>query len=282
MNGFKHFVLTNFNVNFFDEDGEVKACEHEPASLTPIITQNRRMSKGLNKFIGADTLYDKNGNPTLDNSWLKERKKLFEKYCLPSVLNQTSKNFYWLIRFDKQTPESFYEDYLKHKNIYIIFESFKDWIDRYLGKNSFEYVITSRLDNDDCYHKEYIKEVQKRFEPKTKIIDVDGYQYVLDKNYLTQGKYTKYNFRGLTSPFFSLIEPAKNIKTVYCHDHLTIHSHLGTNVKRSRINKKLFLQTVHKKNVANTEMGAIVMIDGFGRKQLLKESFFNETTPNPH
>ena len=33
--------------------------------------------------------------------WLNNRIKLFEKFCLPSIMNQTNKNFKWLLFIDK-------------------------------------------------------------------------------------------------------------------------------------------------------------------------------------
>src|ERR1700735_3717087 len=43
----------------------------------------------------------------VDPGWLQERFRLFEKYCLPSVLGQTDQNFRWLLFFDRATPEPF-------------------------------------------------------------------------------------------------------------------------------------------------------------------------------
>jgi len=39
-----------------------------------------------------------------DEDWLDIRLKLFEKFCVPSVLNQVYKDFTWLIFFDPRTP----------------------------------------------------------------------------------------------------------------------------------------------------------------------------------
>ncbi|AXJ09295.1 glycosyltransferase [Arthrobacter sp. PM3] len=37
--------------------------------------------------------------------WLRTRVELFERYCLPSVENQTVRSFNWVIYFDPQSPE---------------------------------------------------------------------------------------------------------------------------------------------------------------------------------
>ena len=41
----------------------------------------------------------------LDPKWLTERQTLFEKFCLPSVMSQTNKNFEWILIADVRTPE---------------------------------------------------------------------------------------------------------------------------------------------------------------------------------
>jgi hypothetical protein len=37
-------------------------------------------------------------------NWLRDRVGLFERYCLPSVLAQSSRSFTWLVYFDPQSP----------------------------------------------------------------------------------------------------------------------------------------------------------------------------------
>ncbi|MCU1424755.1 MAG: hypothetical protein JWM51_1046, partial [Microbacteriaceae bacterium] len=37
--------------------------------------------------------------------WLRTRVELFERYCVPSVLAQTSSSYRWLIYFDPESPQ---------------------------------------------------------------------------------------------------------------------------------------------------------------------------------
>lgn len=48
----------------------------------------------------------RNGNDVrgCDPKYLEERFRIFEEYCLPSVINQTCQNFKWIILFDNNTP----------------------------------------------------------------------------------------------------------------------------------------------------------------------------------
>src|SRR6478736_5211475 len=57
-------------------------------------------------------------------NWTRNRIALFQKYCLPSVLNQTIKKFKWLIYFDTTTPlefSPFIEELTKHDFIQVCY-----------------------------------------------------------------------------------------------------------------------------------------------------------------
>ena len=45
----------------------------------------------------------------LSDEWLKYRFELFEKYCFPSVYNQSNQNFTWCVFFDIKTPDYYKE-----------------------------------------------------------------------------------------------------------------------------------------------------------------------------
>lgn len=107
--------------------------------------------------------------------WLEERLGIFLKFCFPSVLNQSKKNFIWFFYIDKCTPYSVkkkLEEAFKPFGFIILieheyddFEIFKfiqQDIDLYLGKG-FDYLISSRVDTDDMLHRDYISTVQVFF-----------------------------------------------------------------------------------------------------------------------
>lgn len=52
---------------------------------------------------------DKEGNIVRSKAWLEHRFMLFEQYCLPSIANQTCKEFEWIVLFDSKTPDNFKE-----------------------------------------------------------------------------------------------------------------------------------------------------------------------------
>lgn len=65
MEDVKHFVITLFNIKIYQKD--------------------------------------KAKRDVLTDEWLRERLDLFERYCLPSMKQQTDKDYVWLCLFDKET-----------------------------------------------------------------------------------------------------------------------------------------------------------------------------------
>ena len=209
------------------------------------------------------TIYN---NPKVEDAevWMKHRMELFDKYTLPSVMMQTCKNFTWLLAFDKKTPIWITDKYKEFPNIDIIREYPADWVRRYWGHTKGDWIITSRLDNDDEILPEYIETVQSYFDKTFKLVDTDGYQHDL-----ATGKLYDPDRAGCTSPFISLIEqvgvPWQSIstdpgeaklidmpvKTVYYCSHSKMEWHFPA-VKNP---KRLYKMNIHDKNISNKITG---------------------------
>lgn len=118
---------------------------------------------------------DKLGNSVLTDEWLGHRVDLFMKFCFPSVVNQTCKDFLWLLYFDVTTNELVKQKFIDlektHSNLIKIkwVEGYDDFIKQYCGDvislcdNDHKYVITTRLDNDDIVHKDFIKKIRENY-----------------------------------------------------------------------------------------------------------------------
>lgn len=97
--------------------------------------------------------------------WLAERFVLFERYCLPSVAAQTTKDFTWIIYFDKDTPREFKDRIAAlqrevpfHAYYTGLFQS-SGWprsVVEVLGETP-PTILTSRLDNDDALAADYME-----------------------------------------------------------------------------------------------------------------------------
>ncbi|RED48383.1 glycosyltransferase [Seonamhaeicola aphaedonensis] len=224
------------------------------------------MSKPFNHFVitrfnlkqsiwGSDKL----GAQVNSDVWLKSRYELFETYCFPSLQNQTNKDFKWLVFFDETTPQ-IYRDKNTALNtifknfipIYVKnFETFHITVPQFVKDHSekgVNYVITTRLDNDDCFHKDAVKTIQDHFTTKeTAIIDLC--------NGLTLQTTPAYKLalreHVISGPFISLCEslkPSKNPVTVYKQEHT---AWLGE-VTYISVNKGFYwLQIIHDRNISN-------------------------------
>ncbi|RZJ60313.1 MAG: hypothetical protein EOO45_24580 [Flavobacterium sp.] len=167
----------------------------------------------------------KNNETLLTDEWLEHRLWLFENFCFPSVAAQTNTNFTWLLYFDATTPESYkarIENIIQGKsNIRLFFidgmPAFVPEIKKLITAeaSSQPYLITSRIDNDDCIHKNFINEVQQKFSSQEYMaIDViKGYSLQI-KPVIMLGKK-----EHIFNPFISLIEKNDDPKTVWFNDH---------------------------------------------------------------
>ena len=119
---------------------------------------------------------DKSGNIVLTDKWMDKRMEIFKKYCLPSVLNQSSKKFSWMIYIDSDTKEKYKKQFerLSKLNSHIIIKkvsSYKEFQNNYCRDlinlttaNECSHLITTRLDNDDIIHKDFILKIQEQFD----------------------------------------------------------------------------------------------------------------------
>ena len=124
--------------------------------------------------------------------WLANRFHLFEAFCLPSVAEQSTKDFTWIIYFDKDTPQAF-KDRVAELQRQVPFEAYytglfpaSGWpqsLTEVLGAKLGAMppvVLTSRLDNDDALARDYMERtaaaaVGQRPVPRTGIVITNGY-----------------------------------------------------------------------------------------------------------
>lgn len=124
--------------------------------------------------------------------WLATRFRLFEEFCLPSVAEQTTKAFTWIIYFDKDTPAEF-KARVAELQIRVPFEAYytglfpaSGWprsLAEVLGAKQGTLppvVLTSRLDNDDALACDYMERTANAAigqvpSPRVGIVITNGY-----------------------------------------------------------------------------------------------------------
>jgi hypothetical protein len=221
---FKHFILTRFNLK-----------------------------------IEGYAAIDKNGQPVQTDKWLERRFYLFENFCLPSLMNQTCKNFIWFVLFSNDTPAVFIEKikefqmnfpllkplFLPQGDNKEIIKNIKEELPKYL-EGSDEYIITTRIDNDDAFQRDMICEIQEFFRDKNDFFlsFTYGLQYDIKNKIMTRLHYHN-------NHFVSRIEKlSKNVVTVFTCDHTNI-DRVSEVVYVENKSKPLWLEVIHEGNLIN-------------------------------
>ena len=193
----------------------------------------------------------------LEEKWLKDRFNLFDKYCFPSVFNQTNKDFIWFVYFNDKTPKKYMKKIQKYQeefeNFTPVFCSTKEQYDikeKKLAqsfKKDSDWVLTTMLDNDDMLNKNYINEIQNSFYKKHfSFLDfIHGYNYDVNNCHLKKRIYEH-------NPFSSCIKKADKIDKLSFGDHPGIYK-LGC-VKSIRT-KPMWCAITHGDNVSNHMKG---------------------------
>jgi hypothetical protein len=198
-------------------------------------------------------------HPALSEAWLKDRFDLFEQYCLPSVNAQTEPGFIWLVYFDTETPEQwlpriegYRRDCPQFQPIFVDgMPAFLDDVQARIAATDAPYLITSRLDNDDCISSDFIASVQAQFAPNDFLaLDfIDGYMLEIAPVLRLGCTVNAYN------PFVSLIERNRKPLSVLHKDHAQWkREHRLRRIRGQRI----WMTVIHRENKTNE-------FRGFGR-----------------
>lgn len=202
---------------------------------------------------------DKSGVLIKNHAWLCDRFCLFERYCFPSIISQTNQNFKWLVFFDINTPSPFKEKIDHYKGFYPNFiPCYVADVDEFLGElalqinhhlsGSSDALITSRVDNDDALHKQYIENIQKRAVGERDVILNFQLGYKLDAI-----RQILYSCIHNSSPFVSRVEPidGSKFKTVMSFDH----TEASANAPVLQLEQVGWMVVVHEHNLENQVSG---------------------------
>jgi hypothetical protein len=207
----------------------------------------------------ADWKTSKTNTQVLTDTWMENRLALFENYCFSSLKAQSEQNFTWLVFFDITTPDRFRKEISRLESAFERFiPIFIDGMDEFIPQSRVHikqrleqpYIITSRLDNDDSLHQDYIKEVQSHFDEQSFMaIDiVDGYTLQVEPKVCFAKRSHVHN------PFISLIEKVhEDIKTVWFIERHGQWRHVK-NLTPVRA-KRMWMSVIHNENKVNRFLG---------------------------
>jgi hypothetical protein len=220
--------------------------------------------------------------------WLRARVDLFERYCLPSVRAQRSKNFAWLVYFDPESP-GWLLDKVRHyasdglmRPIYRSAVSSEELLSdlkdatQHEGRN----LLTTNLDNDDGLAVDFVERLQR-------VQRTHDHEAVYFVSGLIKNGNRLYRRRDKRNAFCSVLESWEQPRTCWSE----WHNLLGQTMPVVELGGAPgWLQVVHGTNVSNRVHGQLAdaapfttlfpeLLDDItapGQFKLMRDRFLNQ------
>jgi len=212
------------------------------------------------------------------NRWLRNRIIVFKQFVLPSLLNQTNKNFTVWCSWRKEEKKNKYVkefiQFLEETPLKVVhtFEGVCFWDDKYPDKEAKERLITSLhysirelLDDvgdvdqvymtiqpsDDCYRKDAVEGIQNVFNGNDRLQAV-GFKKGYLMNYRT-GSVAEWN-PETNPPFFTIKMPKKIFIDTLAHykyiGPYKSHEYIGDHLEYGQVDERAFLVGTHFDNIS--------------------------------
>ena len=203
---------------------------------------------------------DKEGKKVRTTKWLEHRFSLFERYCLPSIKDQTCQDFEWIVLFDSMTPDCFkgriacYQKdcpqlipvFVEPENGWRFAEIFQKEITKRLKAKR---VISTYLDNDDALNVIFVEDLQHRAATannETFFYYDEGCQFYTEGKFIIQIHYPR-------NHFVSVVEEGNpaTIKGIFGYGrHYYIDEIKGAKIEHVET-EPMWCEVVHEKNMIN-------------------------------
>lgn len=189
--------------------------------------------------------------------WLRNRVELFETYCLPSVRQQSVKDFGWIVFFDVQSPAWLQQRVQGWSDEGLLTPVYGEEFTqeqltdpmRALARHPTGALLTTNLDNDDGLASDFVERVQAAVRGLERPSAV----------YLTRGLIRNadalYLQRDPDNAFCSVVSDWTDPVLCWSHWHNRLHEIMPV----ERLDGEPgWLQVVHGRNVSNRVRGRIV------------------------
>lgn len=211
---------------------------------------------------------DKNSGAVLTEEWLEQRVALFKQYCLPSMVQQSTERFHWLIYLDVDSPPALREyfttleqqypfiypqyvpnhrEMLKEVRLYSYIQ---------MRRHNCSFLITTRLDNDDALSRDALARIQRAAQevraavPQSKRVAINLRHGL---NLLVEPTFVLHRHQDSANAFISLVEDCSEADAVYTVFYTDPTSYLN-NAELPLVqveDGRYWLQIVHKRNLSN-------------------------------
>ena len=188
------------------------------------------------------------------SSWLEERFRLFEQYCLPSIIGQSNSSFTWVILASDQTADVYKRRLSSYSevcsNIVIEYSPYvadlvglyKKIGEKYVG--DCDYLLSTRIDSDDMLAPHFVDRlhsyIHSQFLGESVITFPRGIQW-FEKEAIA------YSISYAQNHFLNFLEASSNIRTSLGIDHTKVE-------KRNMIqlpDASMWCEIVHGTNICN-------------------------------
>jgi hypothetical protein len=201
--------------------------------------------------------------------WMRDRFRLFSTFTLPSLRGQTCQDFRWFVFIDPATPSDFREQLedaatgFSPMEIVPQRESVLQFLQREISGSGANVAITSRIDNDDAWDRDYVRSVQGAGIPSDALVDFqDSYWLNVSEREVYHCKvrwWTDpewwYSWQSVLRPRVSnsptVVESARQPRTVYAATHRELVDVFGRRATVLIPNKPYRLVTCHQHNLLN-------------------------------
>lgn len=201
--------------------------------------------------------------------WMERRFRLFTTFTVPSLAGQSCQDFTWFVFLDRQTPERFIEEL---DGVAAGFPALRlvpldrrqvDFLRSEVRQSGARLAITSRIDNDDAWHKHYVRYIQEGDFPPGTLVDFQD-SYWLDvarrEVYRCTSRWWSdprrwRSWRTLLRPRISnspsTIEFAADAQTVLADEHRALIDHFRRDHTVLVRDMPYRLVTCHESNLVN-------------------------------
>jgi hypothetical protein len=195
-------------------------------------------------------------SPPASDAWLRDRLALFDRFTVATIRTQTVRPDAWLVFLDAASPDWFVSE-IKRRMPDGGFTPV--WLDgvfgpdavvsaiREAGLDAAEYLVTTRVDNDDAVGRRFIETIQSAVSPRA------GRYFINLSHGAQYGGEAIYRCTDLSNAFITCVEgPTVERRSVWIdqHGHLVLHGDL-VQVRCP----PLWLQIVHGANLGNSLTG---------------------------
>jgi len=192
------------------------------------------------------------------DDWMQHRFELFSRFTLPSMQGQTCQNFTWFVFVDPATPREFKQQLedaaIPTMKIVYLQEPQLTFLKREVQQASDDLVITSRIDNDDAWHKALVETIQTRFTRPTRLVDFPQSYWLVwpsKQLYLRPWRWYYHLKRGVSN-MPTLVEYRHQAMTIQIDRHPKLKDYVRWYQFKQVVRGCYRLIVCHKKNQVNT------------------------------